>query len=494
MNRPLITLLVALASGANWLSAQDPAPAPDTNTLTRSPLEVTVETASKEETEQPVRPSPRPHRRHRNSRDVVAVGNDVRVKAGEEVGDVVVVHGNLSIDGTVNGDLVSVLGHVRLGPQAMVKGNATIVAGGLDADPAATIVGDPTIVGPALFGLGKGLDTATWWIRWPGQWFKHGLAQGRVLPHQFAWSWILAGMALLLYLIVAVLFPRALQTTVGMIDASPGRSLGAGLLGLLAVPALMILLAITGIGLVVVPFLLFGLGIAFVFGKAAVYRFAGQQLGSTLGWGALQKPLLALVIGAVGCYLLYTVPVVGLIVWAAVFALGLGAVLLALFKREAKLSASAAGGVPFVPVPGASVDPARGSAEPAPATALLPRAGFWLRFLATLLDAVLIGLIVGPLLHAPKWFLLVWVLYHISLWSWKGTTIGGIIVGLRIVRHDGSPINFTVALVRSLASFFSAAVLGLGFLWAGWSPDKQSWHDKIAGTVIVKHPRGTSIV
>jgi len=96
--------------------------------------------------------------------------------------------------------------------------------------------------------------------------------------------------------------------------------------------------------------------------------------------------------------------------------------------------------------------------------------------------------------HRPGWFLLTWVIYHLVLWTWKGTTLGGIVLGLRIIRLDGQPMNFAVALVRVLGSFFSAAVLGLGFFWAGWSRDKQSWHDKIAGTVVVKSSKSASLL
>jgi uncharacterized RDD family membrane protein YckC len=76
----------------------------------------------------------------------------------------------------------------------------------------------------------------------------------------------------------------------------------------------------------------------------------------------------------------------------------------------------------------------------------------------------------------------------LSLWSWKGTTVGGLICHLRIVHTDGRPIGFGAALLRLLGSFFSLAALGLGFFWAGWSRDKQSWHDKMASTVIVHTP------
>jgi uncharacterized RDD family membrane protein YckC len=79
--------------------------------------------------------------------------------------------------------------------------------------------------------------------------------------------------------------------------------------------------------------------------------------------------------------------------------------------------------------------------------------------------------------------------YHIGFWTWKGTTVGGIICQLRVVRVDGSPLRFVDALVRGLSSLFSLAVLGLGCLWILKDPERQSWHDKIAGTYVVKVPR-----
>jgi uncharacterized RDD family membrane protein YckC len=58
---------------------------------------------------------------------------------------------------------------------------------------------------------------------------------------------------------------------------------------------------------------------------------------------------------------------------------------------------------------------------------------------------------------------------------------------------DGRSINFPIALVRALSAFLSAAAAFIGFFWAGWSADKQSWHDKIAGTYVVKLPKGVSV-
>ena len=120
---------------------------------------------------------------------------------------------------------------------------------------------------------------------------------------------------------------------------------------------------------------------------------------------------------------------------------------------------------------------------------MLPRAGFWSRLLASLLDLFLLTLIVAtPVITFPL-FIPLAVAYFVIMWTWKGTTIGGLILGHKIVRTDGSSISFSVALVRSLLSIFSIMVIFLGFLWSAWDREKQTWHDKIAGTVVVKMPR-----
>ena len=84
--------------------------------------------------------------------------------------------------------------------------------------------------------------------------------------------------------------------------------------------------------------------------------------------------------------------------------------------------------------------------------------------------------------------------YLIGLWTWRGTTIGNIVFGLKIVRTDGQPVTLGVAIVRALASLLSLAVMGLGFFWIIWDPEKQAWHDKIAGTLVVRMPKGVSLI
>ena len=130
----------------------------------------------------------------------------------------------------------------------------------------------------------------------------------------------------------------------------------------------------------------------------------------------------------------------------------------------------------------------------------LPRAGFWERMGAAFLDIVFVCIVIavgGRLfehyINLPFKFVIA-LAYFAGLWAWKGTTIGGVVLKLQVVRHDGGPLTFLVALVRGLAAAFSAVVFFLGFFWIGWDREKQGWHDKIAGTVVVRLPRSTPLV
>ena len=137
------------------------------------------------------------------------------------------------------------------------------------------------------------------------------------------------------------------------------------------------------------------------------------------------------------------------------------------------------------------------SPPPAPAAVIsstLPRAGFFIRMAALLLDALLVAVVLHILRADGDTELIVLAAYGAVMWKLRGTTIGGIVCGLRVVRLDGRPIDWPTAVVRALSCFLSLVVAGLGFLWIAIDAEKQSWHDKIAGTVVVQAPKGSSLL
>ncbi|MDE2252321.1 MAG: RDD family protein [Gammaproteobacteria bacterium] len=113
---------------------------------------------------------------------------------------------------------------------------------------------------------------------------------------------------------------------------------------------------------------------------------------------------------------------------------------------------------------------------------------------ALLLDLILVAVILSTLHMGHHAVLVVLAGYGAVMWKLRGTTVGGIICGLRVARLDGRPIDWPTSIARALGAFLSMIVVGLGFIWVVFDPERQSWHDKIAGTVVVHAPRGAPLV
>ncbi len=473
-------LLCALAIG-QIASAQD-APVPNENAATNQPAILHPATAK------------------RTSKEILKVGESVTLKSDESAsavvvilgnsaidgtveGDVVVVSGGATVNGTVNGNLVVVLGSAKLGPKAHVARDTVVVGGTLTADPAAKIDGQTRNVA---------LDKVFPNLTWLKDWLTKGLLFGRPFPPQVEWVRWVAAAFLLIYVVLTMLFPRPIQSCVSVIETTPVRAFFTGILVLVLSGPLFFLMIVSVVGLLVVPILAGVLVGSLFLGKAAVCQHAGRQLGRQLSAGRFQKPLPALLVGALGFALLYMIPLLGFVAWGLASVLAIGAVFAATFAkytREGKRSEPAAALIiPPALLPG--VSPVM---LPITDLSSLPRAGFWRRVGASVLDLIIIVVLLAGT-HTKVLFLPAWLAYHVGMWNWKGTTIGGMVFGLKVVRLSGQPLNFVVALVRSLFSILSALVMGLGFFWVGWTKDKQSWHDLIAGTTIVRMPKNVSLI
>jgi len=69
----------------------------------------------------------------------------------------------------------------------------------------------------------------------------------------------------------------------------------------------------------------------------------------------------------------------------------------------------------------------------------------------------------------------------------NGGTLGKRAVGLRLEKDgSGEDIGYGAAFVRYIVAIVSGLVLLLGYLWVIWDPKRQTWHDKAAGSVVVR--------
>jgi uncharacterized RDD family membrane protein YckC len=159
-------------------------------------------------------------------------------------------------------------------------------------------------------------------------------------------------------------------------------------------------------------------------------------------------------------------------------------------------SIAAGGAVPPSAAPPPYVAP--GSVPPAAVpphiTAAMPRAGFWIRMAALLLDVLLVGFLMSLLHPFGNFHILMLAIYGAVMWKLRGTTVGGIVFDLHVVRLDGRPVDWETAIVRALGCFLSLFVVFLGFIWIAFDANRQAWHDKIAGTVVVRAKRGVPLL
>jgi uncharacterized RDD family membrane protein YckC len=143
-------------------------------------------------------------------------------------------------------------------------------------------------------------------------------------------------------------------------------------------------------------------------------------------------------------------------------------------------------------------------------------AGFWIRFVAAVIDGFILAIPIWIVIAATGAFhcantsivnvngyttltptctfnpsaqillLILELVYFVGMWS-TGATVGQRLLSLRVVdQSSGANIALGRAFIRAVGYIISAIPFGLGLIWAGFDLRKQGWHDKIAGTVVVR--------
>lgn len=134
-------------------------------------------------------------------------------------------------------------------------------------------------------------------------------------------------------------------------------------------------------------------------------------------------------------------------------------------------------------------------------------AGFWIRFLATLIDAVIIGVLIAipltyiygsqywfaedPVLVRGTWDLIlnyvVPIVLTIFFWLQFRATPGKMLTCIQVVDADTlQTMSLKQSVIRYFSYIISTLPLGLGFIWVAFDQRKQGWHDKIANSLVIK--------
>ncbi len=117
-------------------------------------------------------------------------------------------------------------------------------------------------------------------------------------------------------------------------------------------------------------------------------------------------------------------------------------------------------------------------------------AGFWRRAAAALIDGLIVsaaGFAVGLFINSPLLIWLVSIAYYVYFIGSRGQTPGKMALKIRVVRIDNQPLTYMAAFLReAVGKFLSGIAFALGYLWMIWDKDKQTWHDHLAKTQVIK--------
>jgi hypothetical protein len=290
--------------------------------------------------------------RYRHGGTRVRFGGDVTVKPDEAVvNDVVVILGSAHIEGRVDGDVVAVGGSVYLGAKADVRGGVTSVGGAVERASGSQVGGEINEVHVATPRFGPMIRLRPW-HDW--HWFSNPFGATSDLV---ATVIRIAVFGLFAAIVVAVA-PGRVRRVADRALAEPWR---AGLVGLaaqvLVVPLFVltvVILAVSIIGiplLLLVPFAVLGVFVAFLLGFAGTACAIGEHIGRRTS--GVQSLIVSLVVGLSVVWALTVIarfaglagwPVqvllglvlfVGFLVEYVTWTVGLGAVLLSRFGRRA---------------------------------------------------------------------------------------------------------------------------------------------------------------
>jgi len=269
--------------------------------------------------------------------DVAVFGGDLDI-LGKITGDAAVFGGNIYNKGTIGGDLFVVGGVVSLDSGSVVGGDISTVGGSVDRDENASVGGK--IESLELGKLSKLLPQVTkalkWHERFPGVKAFTGVFSISVLI-----------VIYVLNLLVLLIFPGAIDRIVNKIQGSVWISVASGIgIEILFVP-LIVLFAVSIIGIPIIPLFILAILIAMLFGFSASSVTIGDRVKKSLkwqvnnrvaifslGWIAIMViPILGLFLRGLG-FVGTLIFVLGLAILYVTITIGLGAVIYALVKRE----------------------------------------------------------------------------------------------------------------------------------------------------------------
>ncbi|MCX5726560.1 MAG: hypothetical protein NT030_05210 [Candidatus Saganbacteria bacterium] len=245
-------------------------------------------------------------------KSLVKIGADAVVAKGETVKDAISVGGSVIIRGEVTGNAVSVGGTVTLRPTAKVLGDAVSVGGKVAKEEGAEVLGNIVQVSPIeIMPFTPGAQAVS----------KIGLG---ILV---GFGIIVFSSFLILALIITALFSRYVGNVSAKVEKEGLKSFLYGILGVILSWLIILVLALSLVGLAFIPlFILLVLGAVFI-GYVAVAQLLGKKI--THLFRRPGRPMwLEVTIGIIALGIIHLIPILGAIIIAIAATMGFGGVIL----------------------------------------------------------------------------------------------------------------------------------------------------------------------
>ena len=220
--------------------------------------------------------------------EVVRIGGDYVLPAGQRVESVVILSGTARIEGEVRRELVVVAGTAILAGTARVGEDVVVAAGAVEVQPGAVVGGDLVVVGGGLKvppGFAPGGDQVSVGafpsadrVATAVPWLARGLLWGRPIVPDLPWVWAAVAVFALLCLLINLVFDGPVRACTRTLSRKPLTTGLAGFLILLLIAPVSLILTLSVVGLALVPFLWFALLIAGLIGNVAVARWIGSRV------------------------------------------------------------------------------------------------------------------------------------------------------------------------------------------------------------------------
>jgi MFS family permease len=268
------------------------------------------------------------------AKNIVKFGNDITIEKDQKADYVIGIGGQITINGLVEGNVVAIGDSIVLTGNAVVRGNVVCLGGVIVKGSGAQVFGDITEINSS--NISTAINSAIN-NEWEG------------------WSWIFAIISVCFFLAIFVfalllvlLIPRPVIIVSAVIHDRKGKSLIWGFLGILLVAPLAVLLALSIIGIPLIPLeftlVILALTVGFIAAGSLFGKFVLLNILKRSEPGLVKATLFGLLL----LWLIGWIPYIGWVIKTIVAVSGLGGVLLALFDRKKQLAPPPAAEAPAV--------------------------------------------------------------------------------------------------------------------------------------------------